>query len=221
MKKGSKHTEESKKRMSESLKGKSSGMKGKKHNGESKRKISLAAKKYHKNNKHHYLGKKRSEELKTKVSETMKRKEIGFKKGYTPWNKGKKWSNPNSSIRLKELWKNPEFAKKMLKAFKKSPNKPETFLINLFNEYNLPYKFVGNGAFIIAGKCPDFVNINGQKKVIEMFGTYWHKPEEEFERKKIFSQYGFETLVIWENELKDKTKVLERIIKFENRRGFL
>ncbi len=115
---------------------------------------------------------------------------------------------------IKNLPKYPKFHIK--------PNNPEKLLIKLFEHNKLPYKYVGDGKIVIGRKIPDFINVNGQKKVIELFGEWWHlkKPDipynrTEFGTKAIYSQYGFKTLVIWESELKDMDKVLERIKNFE------
>ncbi len=81
-------------------------------------------------------------------------------------------------------------------------------------ELSLPYRYVGNGQFILGGKCPDFLNFNGQKKLIELFGDYWHKGENPQGRIDYFKQYGFDTLVIWEHELTEPSKLRERLLTF-------
>ena len=87
------------------------------------------------------------------------------------------------------------------------------------------YKYTGDGDYIIGGMCPDFSNINGQKKVIELYGDYWHSEEvrelslKEEEQRKItkYTEHGFACLVIWERELKSKTTAeLVNIIKAFN-----
>ena len=116
----------------------------------------------------------------------------------------------------KSLWKNPDFCNKVADSLKLKPNKPEKVLINLFKLNNLPYKFIGDFRFWIDGKNPDFINCNGQKKLIELFGDYWHKGENPQDRIDCFSPYGFDTLVIWEHELKDIPQVLEKVQRFNN-----
>lgn len=69
---------------------------------------------------------------------------------------------------------------------------------------------MGDGYTWIDGKCPDFLNINGKKQLIELFGTYWHKPEDEEIRRVHFARYGYETIVIWDHEIADLKKELER-----------
>lgn len=79
-----------------------------------------------------------------------------------------------------------------------------------------------NGDVVLGGFIPDFVNVNGRKLLVEMFGTYWHGPEvkngrtpkqEEAFRKKHFKKFGFNTVIIWENELDDVDKVVARVRK--------
>lgn len=103
-----------------------------------------------------------------------------------------------------------------LKASHKKPNKIEIQLQFLLDKI-LPgeYKFVGDGTVVIGGKCPDFINTNGQKKIIELFGDYWHKDENPEDRISYLKQFGYDTLVIWEHEFHDEIeKVIERILEF-------
>jgi very-short-patch-repair endonuclease len=103
----------------------------------------------------------------------------------------------------------------MGKAWRIRPNVPEMSLLGLLEElYPGEWKFTGDFSFVINGKNPDFVNCNGQKKVIELFGDYWHRGEDPKDRAAIFAPFGYSTLVIWERELKDMEKVAKRIHKF-------
>lgn len=125
--------------------------------------------------------------------------------------------NPHSDFG--RLNKDPEFIKKRLKGLIKRPNKLETQLIQLINQNNLPYKYVGDGSFILGNKNPDFINYNGKKQVIELFGQYWHtepmisQPIQE--RIDLFKSYGFECLIIWDYELDNPVKVIRRIKNFD------
>ena len=98
---------------------------------------------------------------------------------------------------------------------RRSPNNEEKFLIDFFSENNLPYKYVGDGEFIIGGRNPDFINTNGKKQIIEFFGEYYHKLEDEEIKRKIYRDYGFNLLVIWGKHLRNKKKLLERVSTFE------
>lgn len=128
-------------------------------------------------------------------------------------------------IALKNYHKNnPETEEHIRMRIQKSrkgltfPNKPEQFLINMFKENNLPYKYVGNGELMISTFNPDFINCNGQKKIIELNGDYWHNLEEVKERDerkmKKYSELGFKTLIVWEKELKDINKLMDKLIMF-------
>lgn len=113
-------------------------------------------------------------------------------------------------------WENPEIREKRANSMRGTkhrlinrakPNKTETRVMNLLDSlYPGEYEFVGNGKLWLGGRCPDFMNINGQKKLIELFGDYWHKGENPQERIEFFRQFGFDTLVIWENEFNNETE---------------
>ena len=120
----------------------------------------------------------------------------------------------------KELWQDPEFKEKSMLAIgeglKIHPNKPETVILNLLNKmYPGEWKYTGDWSYVIAGKNPDFVNCNSQKKCIELFGDYWHKDENPNYRKRIYAKYGWDTLVIWERELKNIERAKFRINRFQ------
>jgi len=169
-----------------------------------------------------------SEETRQKIAE----KGIGR----VPWNRGKKCLNTSKALkgrskRFKGI-KNPNMArkgeqngfygkkhteeslKKMFKSLATKPNKPEKLLIHLLQENSMPFQYVGNGQVIIDGKCPDFINNNGGKQLLELFGERWHKQEEEQERIDAFAEYGFQTLIIWEHELENPSNVLSKIQSF-------
>jgi len=135
--------------------------------------------------------------------------------------KGKSPSQKNRhvcSLRLKRLHGEPEFLGKILKGRMKRPTKPEQQLIDWIDKYKLPYKYVGDGQFILGGKCPDFLNVDGKKQVIELFGTYWHPMFDVAERTEHFRQYGFSTLIIWEDELNNPGKLVKKVKAFARRK---
>jgi len=99
----------------------------------------------------------------------------------------------------KELWKDPDYVKKARR--NRKPTNPESILINLIEEIGLPYEYTGNGGFTISNMNPDFIHASGAKKVIEVFGDYWHRGEDPQDRIDAFAEYGWDCLVIWEREL--------------------
>lgn len=96
------------------------------------------------------------------------------------------------------------------------PNKPEKILIRLFKDHGLPFRYVGDGKVWLGKHNPDFININGKKQVVELFGTYWHPRSDEPKWKKDYEEYGFDCLVIWENDLNDLEEVANKIKTYEN-----
>lgn len=114
-------------------------------------------------------------------------------------------------------WQDPEYIKKQMKAFNVKQNKIEKLLENILCDLFLnEYKFVGDGKFILAGKCPDFVNVNGQKKIIELYGDYWHRNDNPHSRIELFAQYGYQTLIVWEHELRNLELVKQKILEFNH-----
>jgi G:T-mismatch repair DNA endonuclease (very short patch repair protein) len=121
--------------------------------------------------------------------------------------------------KLKEFWRlhHDEQIKRMMVGEHKKPNKVERRLIELIDRNALPFKYVGNWEFMVAGKCPDFVSTDGRKLLIELFGNYWHtvKARETVkERVERFRKHGFETLVLWEKEMDDERLIADKIRQF-------
>jgi very-short-patch-repair endonuclease len=98
------------------------------------------------------------------------------------------------------------------------PNKQEQKLQRIIDRIFPNFEFKYNGDFrlgvMIDRLIPDFVNVNGKKKLIELFGVHWHKKEEEQQRIERYRKLGFETLVIWDSELQNENLVEERIKTF-------
>jgi G:T-mismatch repair DNA endonuclease (very short patch repair protein) len=129
----------------------------------------------------------------------------------------------------KKNWQKKEYKEKQIKAVFKGcnikPNKLEMFLDKLLQElFSNQYKYVGDGKKIIAGKCPDFINVNGQKKIIELFGDYWHSKkvtgrtkikEEKFRINHFAKHGGYQTLIVWEHELNNINKLKIKLRKFQ------
>lgn len=99
------------------------------------------------------------------------------------------------------------------------PTKPERIVSGILERlFYSDWRYVGYGSFVIGGRNPDFRNVAGQNKLIEVFGNYWHKPEQGLERIEYFGKYGYKTLVIWEEDLKNNMdEVVKRIIFFNDK----
>lgn len=128
--------------------------------------------------------------------------------------------------RINSLWSNPVKAAEMLRNSRIATgcklNDCERRIETILNEmYPGLWEFVGDGTKVIYRYCPDFIN-EKDKLILEFFGGYWHnrtgEKERDAKRIEVFSRYGYETIVIWENELKDIEAVKNKIRNFcENR----
>lgn len=117
---------------------------------------------------------------------------------------------------MKELWTDPGYRNKMLKASSRKPTRPEI----KFNEITpKTVYYVGNHAWwrkLPNGKYknPDF-KITNQNKVIEIFGNYWHRGEDPQKLIKLYAQVGLECLIIWENEIYQQPQgVINKVYEF-------
>lgn len=111
-----------------------------------------------------------------------------------------------------------EYWRRLHKSLNIQPNNLESNLNSLLQSlFPNEYEFVGDFSFILGGKCPDFMNVNGQKKLIEAYGDYWHKNDDPQDRINHFKQFGFDTLIVWEHEFKDKNKLIPKLEKFHQK----
>lgn len=155
-----------------------------------------------------------------------------------------KWGDPSYSKAMSEmaisLWQDPiyrnklknrinllkigdpEFLKKFYAGRHNRPTRPEK-LLDILLQKHFPKEFVYNGDYSkgvsLGGLIPDFININGRKLVVEVFGDYWHSKRKgglpwkatEFGRKAVFAQLGFDCVIIWESQLNNPESVIEEI----------
>lgn len=159
---------------------------------------------------------------KTKLKISKTRLERNYS-GENNLNYGKK--RPETSKRMIECWKDPDFRNKRLKQNlkvllkHKKMNKKEAELNKLLQKIcKGSYKFVGNGKVILDWFNPDFINITGEKKIIELYGDYWHNlpdwKERDKRRKISYNKLGYHFLIVWEHELKNINLLTEKILRF-------
>lgn len=128
---------------------------------------------------------------------------------------------------FRRLNNDPNFQQKRLQAAIKQPNRQEEKLKALLDTwFPNEWKFVGDGEVILGRLNPDFINCNGKKMIIELFGCWYHGcpihhpnkkvnwQDTETGKRVIYSRYGFKTLVIWEHELEDEKAVMDKIVQF-------
>jgi len=113
-------------------------------------------------------------------------------------------------IKTREEWL------KTVHSSQREPNRSELRLLQIINTVCSQFKYNGDLSLgiVIDGLVPDFVNIDGKKQLIELFGDYWHKPTEEEVKKLRYAKVGFDCLVIWDHELNDEKAVVAKIKKF-------
>jgi G:T-mismatch repair DNA endonuclease (very short patch repair protein) len=190
---GKKHTVETRAKISESHLGEKNPNYGKHPSPETR--VKLVASRT--GSKNHQYGKPRTQETRAKISNSLK--------GEYNFNYGK----PRESY----------IVRKIMQSNRVKPNKAELRLQHIL-ETHFPgqWRFVGDGHLIIGGLCPDFLNINNKKEIIELFGSYWHSEKQvkranqtEAGRIKHYEAYSFRCLIVWENELKDEVILVQKI----------
>lgn len=159
-----------------------------------------------KNPTRYWLGKSRPKETYLKRKITMSKRKY-----------------PKASENFRLLWQDKGFREKQRISRAMKPNKAEISLYNIIERiYPGEYKYTGDFSFSIDGLSPDFVNCNGQKKIIELFGRYWHeKSKDRYRytakgRKEAFAKFGYTTLIIWDDELSNIKKLKEKLETFHN-----
>jgi len=99
---------------------------------------------------------------------------------------------------------------------KLKPNKQELKLFQLIQRISNNFRLNTLGETIIEGKIPDIIDTKN-KKVIELYGDYWHRNdtiEDELKRENLFKKNYYSCLIIWERELKNELKLLEKLSNF-------
>lgn len=124
---------------------------------------------------------------------------------------------------MQDNWQNIEYVQKQMKARGVSKNKLEKEFENILWANNFSsWQFVGDGKLIIGGKCPDFWN--GNDKLIEIFGCYFHScpvhflnkgatPNNSDEKIQLFLDFGYKTLIVWEHDIRENLNITINNIK--------
>lgn len=139
-----------------------------------------------------------------------------------------KVSRQRLSEKTKRQFADPEAKRKWIerirevRAASQHRTEPERVFEDICKQLNLPFTYTGNGAFWVEDINPDFVDSNGHKVAVDIFGDYWHTPLfrrkalrpkfTEAIRKETMKKYGWRLVIFWESELK-LPDAKERIIK--------
>lgn len=208
-KKGKHHTEEARKKMSEAKKGCVPWNKGLKgcYTDELRRKMSEARR----GKKNPNYGKHRTEETRRKISDANRGENHPLygkhitdehRRIISEANKGKHLTYETrrkiSEAHIRALEEG---------CYNMKPTTPEAKFTKICEKYNLSFNYTGDGKFWIENVNPDFVESNGRKIAVEIYGDYWHnRPEiklRDKRREETLRKYGWRLIVIWEHELKE------------------
>lgn len=122
---------------------------------------------------------------------------------------------------LRRTWQDPYFIARwtegMSEALRRRPNESELQLQSILDEH-FPgeWAYTGDGSTWIGRKNPDFLNNNGRKQVIEMFGVFWHSEDEVEPLVAYYKSFGFDCLIIWECDVYSEAEVLKRVKEYRN-----
>lgn len=222
--KGKRLTEEHRKNLSESHKGIPSSMKSKKLPESWREHLSESHKgyKYPPGREGFWKGKKFNEVHKGNISKGVKNNpECAWSRGLTKYT-DVRVAKMAEKLRGRHSSPETEFKKGYNKGVKYSderiknslrrriPTSLENRFQNIINKYSLPYKYVGDGSFIIAGYNPDFINTNNEKIAIEVYSRYYKKRNnisiEQWKenRQKKFNEYGWHIFFFNEMQVKEE-----------------
>lgn len=134
-------------------------------------------------------------------------------------------------VTRKAQWQDPDYVLKQTKARGVYPNKSEKVLEDILLVNFPQFRYNGDGRLevVLAGMIPDYVNVNGKKQVIELFGELYHDPNvaKRANRKvkwnktlegrlQSYKNIGWDCLIIWGLELKHPAQVKQKIAEFVN-----
>ncbi len=178
-----------------------------------------------------FYGKQHTKKAKEEIGEAGK--------GRIPWNKDKKgvqrsekkgmtWEKlygikqaKEMKLKLREANKGKKLTKETIKKMlrRRIPSSLEEKFMGIIDKHNLPYKYVGDGSFIVGHYNPDFINTNSEKIAIEVYARYYKKRHDQNiekwkeKRGEIFKEYGWSIIYFDETQVNEEyvLKTLERI----------
>ena len=147
------------------------------------------------------IGMKHNEATKKKISKALS---------------GRKQSKELIEKRRQAIWGKERYemqVKAILKGLMKRPTSLEKQMIDIIKRNNLPYKYTGDGSFLVGHKNPDFVNINGEKKLIEVANLQHHDKNYPKERSNYFKKWGWKSYIFHTKKLNEE--IILKILKGE------
>jgi len=184
---GKKRSPETVKKMSESMKGHVPWSKGIPMSEETKKKLSLIN-----------TGKHHTEETRAKMRLLRPSPETRMK----------------MSIAHIGKFRSAETIRKML--MRHEMTRLEKKFLGIVEKNGLPYKFVGDGSFMIGRKNPDFINVNGLKIAVEVYARYYKLRHAETvkawqeDRERVFKEYGW-TAIFFDETQVNESNILNKL----------
>lgn len=167
----------------------------------------------------HYLSSFGSNEAVERAAESSRR----VWEGYTPEERLVRMEGWLNSPVAKENWKKwwaslsaegkLDWVRVHLRG-RRRPTEPEKVMLEwLDTNRSGEWEYNGDNidGLIVAGKIPDFISVNGQESVIEIFGEYWHDEGEVELLTAHYAKYGFKCYVFWDYEVYDYDLLKERL----------
>lgn len=114
------------------------------------------------------------------------------------------------------MWKDPKFVEKVVLGWNREPNQAELRLISILNGIFPQFKYNGDGkmqsriGLNFDGLIPDFIDLSS-KRVIELFGDFWHEAKDEVDKVSRYTGLGWSCLVIWEHELREEKVLIGKV----------
>jgi len=215
-------SDETLQKMSIANSGRPSPMKGKHHSEETKEKIGLGHLGNIPWNKNKHFLKEIIEKMSEShkghlVSEETKRKISIAISGENNHFYGKRHTEESKE---KNRIAHSHYTKEVLKKIlcRRIPTSLEEKFQSIVDKHNLPYKYVGDGSFIIGRYNPDFINTNSEKIAIEVYARYYKKRNHisiedwKIQRSEVFKQYGWE--IVYFNEIEvNEENILNKLNK--------
>lgn len=209
-----------------SMAGEKHPMFGKHHSEESRKKMSKSQIGLKAGKNHPMFGKHLSEEHKKMMSGLYKGKKLSpeaIKKisGENHHMFGKHMSE-ETKAKISAANKGKEIPAERIRRTltRRTPTSLEIKFQSIIEKNGLPYKFVGNGSFMIGRKNPDFININSAKIAIEVYARYYKFKHSETiekwkqERQRVFGEYGWKIIFFDETEV-NEDNILQKLKEVE------
>lgn len=121
----------------------------------------------------------------------------------------------------KRRWQDPEYCKRVITSLHTRPNLVEQELLTVLSAtFPNMWRYVGDGSVVIGGKIPDFID-ELHKRLIEVFGIYWHDPvlfPKRLSGAQLMEHYrvhGYKCLILQEFEVFDTATLLTTLKAFQ------